>query len=186
MSVKQKIIVEENTYIRWISRISWAWLAVWAGWFLWKFPQLPKEMPLHFGLDGKPDRWGPKGELWFSLIFCIVLFAALSVVLRFPQIWNTGSQKITEQNRKWIYQNLASMLVSIRLGMVIVFSVSLWMAVQTGENGLWFWVIWGLVLFGPVIYFTVRLSRDPAKQEKDFSEHSDLHKKDGRREGKWM
>lgn len=186
MVMKQKIIVEKNAYIRWVSRISWGLLAVWAGWFLWQFPQLPEEMPLHFGFDGRPDRWGPKEELWVPVILCIVLFAALTVVMRFPQIWNTGSKKVTEQNCRWVYQNLASMLVSIRLGMVIVFSISLCMAVKTGRNGLWFWVIWALVLFGPVIYFTVRLYRDPHKREEDFREHCGENKKDGNRENKWI
>ncbi len=187
--MKQKIQqVEKNGYIRWISRISWGLMAAWLLWFLWKFPRLPREMPLHFGIDGQPDRWGGKEELWFTVILCAVLFAGLTIVLRFPRIWNTGSVKVTEQNRKWVYQNLASMLVSVRLGMVIVFAYSQWMAVRSGSVGILFWIIWAVALFGPVIFFTVRLSRKPPDQWGEFSagDKAAENKNNGRRESKWI
>lgn len=40
--------------------------AVYAGFLayvLWVYPSLPEVMPVHSGLDGKPDRWGHKSEL---------------------------------------------------------------------------------------------------------------------------
>ena len=169
-------------------RISWGLMAAWLLWVCWTFPRLPQKMPLHFGFDGQPYRWGGKGELWFTVILCAVLFAGLTIVLRFPRIWNTGSVKVTEQNRRWVYQNLASMLVSVRLGMVIVFAYSQWMAVRSGRVGVWFWIIWALALFGPVIFFTVRLSRRPPGGFGEFpvGDKAAGDKNKGRRENKWI
>ena len=35
---------------------------------LWGWPRIPETIPLHFGADGRPDRWGPASPLnWFLL-----------------------------------------------------------------------------------------------------------------------
>jgi hypothetical protein len=33
------------------------------GYILWKYPSLPEVIPVHYGPDWKPDRWGHKSEL---------------------------------------------------------------------------------------------------------------------------
>lgn len=43
------------------------------------YGRLPQTVPLHFGLDMQPDRWGYKSELWFAAIF----FALASVGVYF-------------------------------------------------------------------------------------------------------
>ena len=114
--MKEKIRIRKTPYIRWISRISWVLLVIYMVWFVYRWRQLPQTVPLHFGFDGTPDRWGGKESLWMTPALALAVFAGLTVILRFPGIWNTGFKPVTEENRDWVYQNLASMLVSVRLG----------------------------------------------------------------------
>ena len=55
----------------------------------------------------------------------------------------------------------ASMLVSVRLGAEVILMYSSWKGMTDYRMGGWFWLIWFAVLFGPVIFFTVRMSRPP-------------------------
>jgi hypothetical protein len=40
------------------------WVMVWRA-----YPRLPSVIPIHFGLNGRPDRWGGKGTIWLLPIF---------------------------------------------------------------------------------------------------------------------
>lgn len=45
-----------------------ALLAVLVGGALWAWPGLPERIPLHFGIDGTPDRWGGRSAAaWFAV-----------------------------------------------------------------------------------------------------------------------
>lgn len=50
---------------------------------MWAWPRLPDSIPLHFGIDGTPDRWGPPTATnWFLLPTVVV---GLNLV-----IWGVG------------------------------------------------------------------------------------------------
>lgn len=44
-----------------------------AGYLLWLWPLLPDTVPVHFGADMKPDRMGPKAELWIPVLILSVI-----------------------------------------------------------------------------------------------------------------
>ena len=198
--MKEKIRIRKTPYIRWISRISWVLLVIYMVWFVYRWRQLPQTVPLHFGFDGTPDRWGGKESLWMTPALALAVFAGLTVILRFPGIWNTGFKPVTEENREWVYQNLASMLVSVRLGAEVILMYSSWKGMTDYRMGGWFWLIWFAVLFGPVIFFTVRMSRppeNPGKNPNGKSAGRDGHrsgerkapsagKTEGTREDRWI
>ena len=59
-----------------------------AAFIIWQLPVIyfikiyngvPQSVPLHFGLDGKPDRYGNKEEM----IWLVVLLSALSIGVYF-------------------------------------------------------------------------------------------------------
>ncbi|MEJ7829260.1 MAG: SdpI family protein [Segetibacter sp.] len=43
---------------------------------------LPKTVGLHFGIDGQPDRFGDKHELWLGVVFLIFLNAGIYLLLK--------------------------------------------------------------------------------------------------------
>lgn len=50
---------------------------------VWAWPQLPTEIPAHFGLDGQPDRWtSTTASSWFWLPSVAIASAVLLWVLR--------------------------------------------------------------------------------------------------------
>lgn len=59
------------------------------------FPQLPAEVPLHFGADGQPDRYGAKSELWFP----ILILAGVSLLTYFlvPNVGKIDPKKSADR-----------------------------------------------------------------------------------------
>ncbi len=45
----------------------------------WYYPQLPQQVPLHFGAAGQPDNWGTKQELVGWLLAAVVIVVTLLV-----------------------------------------------------------------------------------------------------------
>lgn len=51
---------------------------------------LPEQIPAHYDAFGRVDGWGGRGELLLCPIAAAVLYAGITLLERFPQIWNTG------------------------------------------------------------------------------------------------
>ena len=64
------------------------------------------------------------------------LYILLTVILHHPSIWNTGTT-VTEENKEWVYQKLAHMLVILRLIIQLVFFCILYQTVRAKNLGLW-------------------------------------------------
>ena len=45
---------------------------------VWSLVALPDQVPVHFGLDGAPDRWGARGELLVLAAVIVVLVGGMS------------------------------------------------------------------------------------------------------------
>ena len=67
--------------------------------------------------QGRFDRWGGKGELIFLFVMTWILYIGITLIQRFPQIWNTGVQ-VTQENRERVYRTLMYMLETLKLLMV--------------------------------------------------------------------
>lgn len=59
-------------------------LAALVGGALWAWPRLPAEIPLHFGLDGRPDRWGEATAVSWFLVpgIAVVLLGVFAWIRR--------------------------------------------------------------------------------------------------------
>lgn len=83
--------------------------------------QIPDEIPGHYNALGEVDRITSKGSLIALPIISWIFYIGLTVIGRFPQVWNTGV-RITEENRDRVYRVLKNMLGTLKLLLVIVFS----------------------------------------------------------------
>ncbi len=70
---------------------------------------LPDIIPVHFGLDGRPNVWGSKSIVWMLPVLGLLNYIALSVLVRFPHTFNYAV-RITEQNALRQYQIVCAML----------------------------------------------------------------------------
>ena len=55
---------------------------------LLKWNQIPDTIITHWGFSGQPDGWGPKGTIWIIPVVSLVLYLPLTIMERFPSIWN--------------------------------------------------------------------------------------------------
>lgn len=119
---------------------------------------LPDTIPMHYDLSGEIDRWGNKGELIFLPVMMWIIYLGITLMQRFPQIWNTGVT-VTPENRERVYRTLKYMVESLKLIVVVDFSL-LTIFSATGRNlPVWFTFVFLGVLAGDLVFWLVRLVR---------------------------
>ena len=119
---------------------------------------LSEQIPAHFDAFGRVDRWGGRGELLFCPIVAAALYAGISLLERFPQIWNTGV-RVTEANRTAVYRALKNMIVTLKLVMVLTFVFIAACSALARPLPGWFLPADLMLFFGPVVLFLVRTVR---------------------------
>jgi uncharacterized membrane protein len=82
---------------------------------------IPEQIPMQYNFVGDVTRWSGKGEMLTFHFMSLGIFILLSVIERFPKIWNTGV-RITVENMGRIYPILKNMLVRMKFMMVAVFT----------------------------------------------------------------
>ena len=116
----------------------------------------PDRIPAHYNAAGEIDRWGGKGELIFLLVMMWILYIGITLIQRFPQIWNTGVQ-VTQENRERVYRTLMYMLETLKLLMVAGLTF-LTVYSMTGKNlPVWFLFVFIGGLFADLIFWMVCL-----------------------------
>ena len=123
----------------------------------WK--TIPDEIPGHYSAAGEGDKVTDKSSLIVLLIVGWIIFIGLSVVEKFPQIWNTGVQ-VTEQNKEKVYRILKTMIGTIKLLVALMISyLTLYSA--TGKSlPLLFTPDFLILMFGSIALFIFQLVKD--------------------------
>jgi uncharacterized membrane protein len=121
---------------------------------------LPNTIPIHFGLDGRANGWGNKNTMWQFIGIGAFLYLFLSVVRRFPHIFNYPFP-ITPENAAQQYRNACQMLDWLKMEMTWIFSYISWqiwqLAIAPGTGlGLIFLVITLVTTFGTIGTFIWR------------------------------
>ena len=65
--------------------------------FLTGWAPLPERVPLHYGVNGKVDRWGGPGAIHLLVVVAVATHAFVLVLTRFPQLFNYPVE-ITAEN----------------------------------------------------------------------------------------
>ncbi len=124
-----------------------------------EYPELDQKVPTHFGANGLPNDWGSKSSLLIFPIVAIVLYAGLTVLNRFPHLFNYPVT-ITEQNAEKQYQYAKTMLSFLKfttLGLFLYIqlqSINVAKDIQLGLN-THFLIALIIVLFIPIIVYSV-------------------------------
>jgi uncharacterized membrane protein len=119
---------------------------------------LPDQIPGHFNAAGEVTRWDSKGTLLVLPIIAWVMFIGMSLIERFPRLWNTGV-KVTEENKFRIFRLLRNMICAIKLIIVAAFMfISIFQSLAIGLPAWFLPVFMGLLLL-TIIFFIVGLVR---------------------------
>jgi len=127
------------------------------------YPRLPETIPQHFNIKGEPDGWGGKGSLLIMPIIGVVLFTLLSVLSRFPHVFNYP-WPITETNARSQYAIARQLMSAVKLALVVTFTYITWsmigaaMGSRTGL-GLAIMVVEPPLLFAIIGYYLFRAKR---------------------------
>ena len=121
---------------------------------------LPDQIPTHFGFDGAPDGWGSKSTLLFIPLITTVIFAALTLLSRFPHIYNYP-WKLTGQNAGTQYLYARTFLTAIKTEVIWLFGFVEYGIVQTAAGkseglGVSILPIILLVFFGTVVFYFLK------------------------------
>ena len=123
-----------------------------------RWNSLPDQVPGHYNAQGTVDRWGSKGELLTLPIVSFILYIGITVLEKYPAIWNTGV-KVTEENKERVYRALKSMIGTSKLTVVLCFGF-LQINSMNGTALPWFFLpVFLLLLFGGITFYIVRLVR---------------------------
>ena len=87
-----------------------------------------------------------------------VFYIGLSLLQRFPQIWNTGVE-VTEENRERVYRILMYMIETLKLLIEAVVSFLTVYSMTGKDLPGWFYPVFIGGIFADMIFWLVCLSR---------------------------
>jgi len=115
---------------------------------------LPEVIPSHYDLSGKPEGWSTKNVLWILPALSVVLYAGLTVLSKYPHIYNYA-WPITPKNTRAQYQIARQMIIILKTAIVLIFAYIVWQTIQTAlgkSNGLGaeFMPVFLILIFGTI------------------------------------
>lgn len=127
------------------------------------WPRLPAVIPTHFGATGAPDATGPKSELIGLLLGNVGIYVLVSIISRFPQLYNYPA-RITEENAERQYRNARALMIWLKTEAVWTLFYIEWQTIQvalgrsSGMGALMAPVVLVIVL-GTCAFYLVRAYR---------------------------
>lgn len=150
--------IPRSPYDRFINVVGVCFLGGTTAWLLMAWEEIADCIPMHYDFRGHVDRMGGKGSLWMLVVVGWAMFLALSVIERFPQIWNTGVQ-VTPKNQERVYRTLKNMLGTLKLIIAVLFSYLVFQSAFGGDLPPYFLPLFLLITLGSLAFFLVRLIR---------------------------
>lgn len=119
---------------------------------------IPDKIPGHYNAAGEVDRWGDKSELLFLPVLGWLLYIGITLLERFPQVWNTGVT-VTVENKERVYRILKNMIGTLKIMTVAIFTSLTINTAFAKALPVFFLPLILLLMFGFIIFFMIRLNR---------------------------
>ncbi len=127
--------------------------------FFWYWFYLPEKVPVHFGINGIPNRWGSPMELLVVPGTALFVYLMMTIVLFIPvRFWNVPC-KITEKNRTFVYSTSFSLLQTIKLETMILMAILVVYTSNLKGPTLWLVISYLAILFLTIVFFLIKLVR---------------------------
>jgi uncharacterized membrane protein len=94
------------------------------------YGDIPDRIPRHFGASGEADAWGDKSLLLWLMALSAVLYAGLTVLNRFPHIFNYP-WNITDENAARQYGLARSLMNAIKACVTWIFTYIVYGTLET-------------------------------------------------------
>jgi uncharacterized membrane protein len=126
------------------------------------YAQLPETIPVHFGLGGKPDRWGGRGQLFIVPGLATFIFFIFWAIRQIPADYYNMPTPLTPQNRERQIRNSHEMMAMTAFVIMIFMLWSLWDWSRSAADAhlvrskLVPMIFWGVSLAGTFIYYIRR------------------------------
>ncbi|RRB02350.1 DUF1648 domain-containing protein [Larkinella rosea] len=126
------------------------------------YPQLPETIPVHFGLEGKPDRWGGRGNLLVVPAISTFLYLLFWGVRQIPADFYNMPAPLTPENRERQVRNSHEMMAMTTVVIMIFMLWTLWDWARSAANAqlvrskLVPMIFLGVSLAGTFIYYIRR------------------------------
>lgn len=121
----------------------------------WK--DLPELVPGHYNAAGEIDRWGSKSELIALPIVSTFLYALVTIVTHFPNIWNVPVG-ITGANRDRVYGIIKDMILIMKAETMAIFFYLSYNGIEVQLLHPLFTLITLTGVFGTLSFFLIRLA----------------------------
>lgn len=142
-----------------LEAVAWCLLALAVLHGILTYLNLPAEIPVHFGIDGQPDAWGPKKEYVVGPITLVPCTVMCIVVARFPRVHNFPWDMHTDQAWQQFYTFSRNMLLWMAIGMGCILT-NLTFSTAHPEKTAVGNILWPLlIIFLPMIYYLVKMVR---------------------------
>ena len=114
----------------------------------WGWKVLPEEVPVHYRLDGTPDRMGGKGHLIVQALLGLGMWYGLQALARVPHVFNYPVD-VTVENADAFYRSGRRLVLSVGATSSALFAAMVFSAVQRAQGlpdfGVIFWAIGAMV-----------------------------------------
>lgn len=90
---------------------------------LWAMPQIPEgEIPVHWGLDGTPDRYGDRGDALFALWMIPLATLISSILLALAPRLDPNGQNLMKSRKAYvvIWCSVMVMLLGVHAGIAVL------------------------------------------------------------------
>jgi uncharacterized membrane protein len=138
------------------------WLLIFAIWGLTilNYQNLPDIIPTHYNVAGVADGFGDKRRIWTLPLIATVLFFGLTILNKFPHIFNYPTA-ITEENALKQYTNATRLIRYLKVIIAVIFGLIAFLTIrhangQTDGLGIWFLPLTMGLIFMPLIYFLIK------------------------------
>ncbi len=123
----------------------------------WHYTALPETIPIHYGIDGQPDGYGPRWTVWILPAIGLVTYIGLAILTRFPHIYNYPV-KITAENAESQYRMVCRFIRVLNTVIAGLFTYLTFADIQTAlgvQNGpgSFFLPVFVLLIFGTIGFY---------------------------------
>ena len=119
---------------------------------------IPAKVPMHYNAAGEVNQWGSKSGLIIFPIISWLIYGMITLIERYPQIWNTGV-RITKENRDQVYRLLKDLIAWVKMITLSIFGFLTVLSALARNLPVWFLLVFVVLLFGVIAYYIVRITR---------------------------
>ena len=125
--------------------------------------QLPDQVPIHFGIDGKADAYGSKTMIWLLPLIGGILYIMMTVTNRYPHIFNYPV-KINEGNAYNQYKNATRLIRILKAIITVSFAYIIYAQIQSAQGnqsglGNYFIPVFLVIILSNTGYYLYKSSR---------------------------